>query len=138
MFGSPLVACGIHISVFQSRMRPSASTAPEMSSSCGGPFGSQPMLVLARPLHAHRASDRARQDRGIGGGVLVAVHAVAAGAVEIDQPHLLARQAEEARERVAIAVRALRGGPHRRARRRCTSATAQDGPIEAWLCIGQK
>src|SRR5437773_1592517 len=49
----------------------------------------------------------------IGGRVFVAVHAVAPGAVEIDEPHFFLGQPKEARESLAIAVRALRRGPHR-------------------------
>ena len=71
------------------------------------------MLVLARPLHTDRAADRARDDRRIGGRVFMAVHAVAAGAVDIDEPHFFLGQPKEARESLAIAVCTLRGGPHR-------------------------
>ena len=67
------------------------------SSSCGGPFGSQPSSSSPHPLHAHRPADRLRQQRRIGRRVIVAVHAVAAGAVEIDHAHLVARQTEQSR-----------------------------------------
>ena len=89
------VARGTHISVSQASMRPSASARPRASSSCGGPFGSQPSSSSRAPLHAHRLADRLGQQRRIGGGVVVAVHAVAAGAVEIDHAHLVARQVEQ-------------------------------------------
>ncbi len=41
----------------------------------------------------------------------MAVHAVAAGAVEIDEPHRIDRQSEELREGEAEAMRSLRRGP---------------------------
>ena len=65
------------------------------------------MFILARPLHAHRTADRARKDRGIGGGVFMAVHAVTSGALDVDEPHRFLGQAKEACESFAIAMRAL-------------------------------
>ena len=73
------------------------------------------VLVGAHPLHAHRLADRTRQQQRVGGGVIVPVHAVAAGAVEIDQAHLVLRQAEDLGEGLAEFVRRLARGPDRRA-----------------------
>src|SRR4029077_18356024 len=72
------------------------------------------MLILARPLHAHRTADCPREDRGVGGGVFMTVHAVTSGALDVDEPYRFLRQAKEAREGFAIAMRTLGGGPHRR------------------------
>ena len=44
-------------------MRPSASTAPEMSSSCGGPFGSQPVRPRATIARAPGVRWRAKGSR---------------------------------------------------------------------------
>ena len=99
-------------------------------------LGIPAVLVLAHPLHAHRPADRARHERGVGGGVLVAVHAVAARAFEIDHADLVLGQVEEPGEEVwlpcvpceAVQIVAPSG---------FTSATAQDGPIEPCVWIGQ-
>src|SRR5262249_4155734 len=73
------------------------------------------MLVLARPLHANRPSDSARNDGGIGCCILMPVHAVAAGTLKIDETHLFPWQTEESGKACAIAMRALRRSPNRRA-----------------------
>ena len=65
------------------------------------------MLILARPLHAHRTADRPREDRGIGRGVFMTVHAVTSGAFDVDEPYRFLRKAKEAREGFAIAMRTL-------------------------------
>src|SRR5262249_2584160 len=49
-----------------------------------------------------------------GAAPLRPVTAVPAGAPQIDQPHLILRQAEKAREGFVVAMGALRGRPHRR------------------------
>ena len=59
------------------------------------------VLVGARPLHAHRLADRLGEQRGIGGGILVAVAAVAAGAFDIDAAHVFGRQREHLRQLLA-------------------------------------
>src|SRR5258705_205706 len=71
------------------------------------------MFIRARPLHADGAPDRPRQDRRVGGGVLMAVHAIAPRAFQIDQAHLVLGQAKESGEGGAIVMRALGRGPHR-------------------------
>ena len=44
------------------------------------------MLLLAHPLHANRhAGQRARDQRGVGGGIVGAVVAVASGSLDMDQ-----------------------------------------------------
>ena len=43
-------------------------------------------LAGARPLHAHRMSDCARENRGVGCRVLMAIHAIAAGALARAKP----------------------------------------------------
>src|SRR5690242_7923594 len=65
------------------------------------------MLILARPLHPHWTADRARENRGIGGGVFVTVHAVTSGAFDVDEPYRFLGQAKEASGGVAIAMRTL-------------------------------
>src|SRR5262249_43610664 len=66
-------------------------------------------------LHANRPSDSARNNRGVGCCILMPVHAVAAGTLEIDEPYLFRRQTEESGKASAIAMRALRRSPNRRA-----------------------
>ena len=70
------------------------------------------MLLLARELHAHRRVDRARQQRRIGGHVVGAVAAIAAGGLHADHVDRGVREAREAREIGAKHVRVLRAGPH--------------------------
>src|SRR5262249_60734555 len=47
-----------------------------------------------------------------GGVVLMAVHAVTAGAVEVDEAHRVLGQTQEAREGFAVAMGALRRSPN--------------------------
>ena len=75
------------------------------------------VLVGARPLHAHRLADRLGEQRGVGGGVLVAVAAIAAGAFEIDAAHLVGRQREHLRQLLAQSVGRLRSRPGGQLRR---------------------
>ena len=77
------------------------------------PFRIPAVLVGARPLHAHRLADGLGEQRRIGGGVLVAVAAVAARAVDIDAAHVLERHAEHLRELLAQIMRRLRRRPGR-------------------------
>ena len=77
------------------------------------PFRIPAVLVGARPLHPHRPADRLGEHRGVGGRVLVAVAAVAAGAFEIDAAHVLDRHREHLRELLAQIVGRLRGRPRR-------------------------
>ena len=78
------------------------------------PLRIPPVLVLTHPLHADRTADRAREQCRIGRGVIMAVHAVTTGAVEIDQAHAGLRQTEEGGEGLAKLVRGLRSRPDRR------------------------
>src|SRR5256886_13563596 len=47
-------------------------------------LGIPAVLVVPHPLHAHGPSHLAREQRGVGGRVLVAVAAIATGAVEVE------------------------------------------------------
>ena len=69
------------------------------------------VLLLAHPLHAHRPAGLDRQQRGVGGGVLMAVAAVAARALDVDAAHVLRLHRQHADELLAQQVRLLRGGP---------------------------
>ncbi len=70
------------------------------------------VLVLAHPLHAHRATgNRAREQHRVGSDVVGAVVAVAARALDVDAAHLVGRRANELGERVAQRVDALAVGP---------------------------
>ena len=69
------------------------------------------VLVGARPLHAHRLARRLGEQRRIGGRILVAVAAVAAGAFEVDAAHVLQRHGEHLRQLLAQIVRRLRRRP---------------------------
>src|SRR5436190_1661476 len=89
--------------------RNSAGNVQQLRRSLGVPA----MFIRARPLHADGAPDRPRQDRRVGGGVLMAVHAIAPGAFEVDQAHLVLGQPKEAGEGGTIVMRALGCGPHR-------------------------
>jgi len=78
-------------------------------------LGVPAVLVFAHPLHAHRLAGRLRQQRGVRRRVVVPVHAEAARAVEVDEPHGSRRQAEHRRERRNELVGRLGGSPDRRA-----------------------
>ena len=69
-----------------------ASSAPRTSTSMAGPSGSQP--CSSSRIHCTRTGrpDRAREERGVGGRVVGAVVAVAAGAFHEDHPDSLGRQ----------------------------------------------
>src|SRR5205085_6814585 len=56
------------------------------------------VLVAARPLHAHRAPDRLREQRGVAGRVLMAVAAVAARAFEVDAAYIRRGHSEHLRQ----------------------------------------
>ncbi len=71
------------------------------------------MLVLARPLHPHRPAELLGKDRGIRRRILMTIAAVAAGAFEIDEAHLVQRKTEEPGKGLLVSVRALRCGPYR-------------------------
>ena len=69
------------------------------------------VLLRARELHAHRRADRAREQRRIGGHVVGAVAAVAAGGLHADHVDCGVGQARQRREIGAQHVRVLRAGP---------------------------
>ena len=96
-------------------MRPSGVSVAFSSSSCGGPFGSQPSS--SSRLHCTRTGvpTAFEQHHRFGRGIVVAVHAVAAGAVEVDDAQLVARQLDQRGEDVEEAVARLRRGPDRAA-----------------------
>ena len=72
------------------------------------------VLLLAHPLHPHRAAGQGGgQQGGIGRGVVGAVVAVAAGALDMDAAHLLGRPAQHLGDRLAVGIDALGVGPHR-------------------------
>ncbi len=75
----------------------------------GRALGFPAVLVVAHPLHAHGAADGAREQHGVGGGVLVAVPAVAAGAVEVLHADAVGRQGEHDGQLAAQPVCRLRG-----------------------------
>ena len=79
----------------------------------GRPLRIPDVLVLARPLDAHRPAHRPRQEGGVERRVLRAGLAVGSGAVQVDQPHLVPRQPEQPGERLAKAVRRLGRRPDR-------------------------
>ena len=114
MFGRLAVAFGIHISVRHAAIFPSSPSAPSSDQQLRRCLRIPAVLVLARPLDAHRPADRLRQQRRVGGRVVVAVHPVAARAVEIDDAHRVLGHRERARDRLAEAVRGLRRRPDRR------------------------
>ncbi len=70
------------------------------------------VLLFARQLHAHRAADRARQQHRVGGDVVGAVAAVAAGGLHPDHVDFGFRPLQQQREIGAQDVRILRAGPH--------------------------
>src|ERR1019366_2848826 len=67
---------------------------------------------MAHVLPPHRPAEMLRQQRGLGGGVALAVAGVAAGAEHPDRPHLLARQPQELGDAVGAIVRLLGAGPY--------------------------
>ncbi len=69
------------------------------------------VLLLARQLHANRASDRARQKHRVGRNVVGAVAAVAAGRFHPDNLDLGFRPLQQQRQVLAQDVRILRAGP---------------------------
>ena len=122
-----------HVGCASATMRAFGVDRADKSSNCGGPFGSQP--CSSSRIHCTRTGRPTARDsmRGIGRGIVVAVHAVAAGAIEVDHAHLVARQCRAiARTMPAKPVRRLRCGPDRRAvglarRRRRTTARSTHG-----------
>ncbi len=74
-------------------------------------LGVPAMLVGARPLHAHRLPDRFRQQRRVRRCILVAVAAIAAGALDVEAAHLVRRDRRHGGEVPAQGVGHLRGGP---------------------------
>ena len=77
-----------------------------------GALGLPRMFLLARELHAHGTADRARQQQRVGGDVVGAVAAVAAGGLQPDHLDLGFRLLDQQREVGAQDVRVLRAGPH--------------------------
>ena len=80
----------------------------------GGSLGLVAVLVGAHPLHAHRPAHRAREHRGVGGRVVGAVVAVAAGGFHEDHPDALGRQAEQPGQGAPQLEDPLAPGPDRR------------------------
>ena len=76
-------------------------------------LGIPAVLVVPHPLHAHGPSHLAREQRGVGGRVLVAVAAIATGAVEVETADLVGRHAERHGQVAAQQVRGLGRRPHR-------------------------
>ena len=70
------------------------------------------MFLLARQLHADGTADRARQQQRVGGDVVGAVAAVAAGGFQPDHLDLGFRLVDQQRQVGAQDVRVLRAGPH--------------------------
>ncbi len=122
MLGRLAVACGSHISVRQAAIVPSSPTRALQREQLRRSFGIPAELVLARPLHAHRTGDGPRQQRRVGGGIVMPVHAVTTRSVDIDHPHRLARQAQRVGDRQcgtgAWPATPTRSSPCRRERRR--------------------
>ena len=72
------------------------------------------MLLFAHPLHAHRAAgDRAGNQRGVGGSIVGAVVAIAAGAFHVDAAHLFRRQSQKFGNGLAVRIDPLRVAPDR-------------------------
>ena len=95
-------------------MPPAASSAGVDFHHHGGAVGLPAVLLLAGPLQAHRAArHRPRQQRRVGGGIVGAVVAVAAGALGMDAAHLLLRHPHHLGDGVAVRIDALRMGPDR-------------------------
>jgi hypothetical protein len=69
------------------------------------------MLVGAHPLHAHRSTHLARQQRGVGGRILVPIASVAARAVDVDHSHVRIGHTEHQRQLLAQVVRGLARRP---------------------------
>ncbi len=70
------------------------------------------MLLFAGQLHAHRTADRARQKDRVGGDIVGAVAAVAAGRLHPDHLDFGFRSLQQQREIGAQDVRVLGAGPH--------------------------
>ena len=73
------------------------------------------MLLLPHPLNANRLAGRLRQQGGVRGRVVVAVTAVASGAVQVNNAHFAWWKPENFGEVVAHVVRGLRRRPDGRA-----------------------
>ena len=71
------------------------------------------VLVVAHPLHADRATGELRHQRGVDGGHVRSVAAVAPRGVEGDDANVLDRDVERVGDRRAHDVRALRSRPDR-------------------------
>src|SRR6516225_8021037 len=97
----PAVCCGMKNSDSQAVTTP-PSMAARMSTSVGGPLGSQPC-----------SSARDHCTRSVRRRILVAVAAVAAGAFDIDAAHAVGAHAEHGSELLAQTVGCLRGRPGR-------------------------
>ena len=69
------------------------------------------VLVVAAPLHPHRRADLAGEQRGVAGGILVAVAAIAARALDVDAAHVLRLHLRHDAELLGEVVRRLAGGP---------------------------
>ena len=72
------------------------------------------VLVLTRPLDAHRLADRLRQEHGVGRRVVGAVGAIRSRSLDEHDTHLLGHEAEDARQRGSHPVGDLRRRPDRR------------------------
>ncbi len=76
-----------------------------------GALGLPGVLLLARQLHADGPADRARQQHRVGGDVVGAVAAVAAGGLHPDHLDLGFAAMDQPRQVGAQMVRVLRAGP---------------------------
>ena len=97
------------------------------------------VLLVAHPLHAHRlARHGAGDQRGVGRGVVGAVMAVAAGALDMDAAHLRVRHAQHLGDGVAVGEHALGMRPDRHravqqaARRRRTGRSSRASGTAAY------
>ncbi len=96
------------------------------------------VLLLAHPLHAHgHAGQFARDQRGVGRGIVGAVMAVTAGAFDMDAANARRRHAQHLGDALAVGIDALGVGPDRhRAIRELRNGTGR--PDRAVRLIGPR
>ena len=86
-------------------------------------IGLPAMLLLAHPLHANRNARQCARDQGcVGRGIVGAIVAITAGALDMDQTHACRRHAQHLGDALAIRIDALGMGPDRH---RCRRPTAR-------------